>query len=194
MTLDIRVAWRTRPCAGEVVSGDIGVVIEGPGVIFAALLDALGHGWNAHNIAERASEELRAQRPSNPIEALYDLHTALRGHGGVCAAVATIDLVDGGLNFAGVGNVSGRQFGRNVTSLIPRSGVVGIRFGTPTRSSTRLEAGDRVLLYTDGISERAMTRIERLPYGATAAQIAEWVVENHSKPDDDASCLAVCCG
>ena len=193
MSLQVRAAWTTRPCAGEVVSGDVGIVIESPGLVFAALVDALGHGWNAHNIARRASAALGSCGLASPASALEHLHEALRGHGGVCASVLSIDVARSEVCFAGVGNVQGRCFGSAPMTCVPRAGALGVRMRPPVTTTAPLSRGNCVLLYTDGVSDRAVARLDSVPHGARPDQLAAWIVHQHGKADDDASCLAVRC-
>ena len=84
-----------RPCDGETLSGDVVFVQPQQSGVFAALIDALGHGPDAHRLGLRLSTALSGWLPQamtpEPASALAVLHERARGTRGAAAAVAWLD-------------------------------------------------------------------------------------------------------
>jgi hypothetical protein len=84
-----------RPCDGETLSGDAVVVHSDDAGVFVAVIDALGHGPNAHELARELSGVLSKWltwvSTPNPDGALAVLHESARGTRGAVAAVAWLD-------------------------------------------------------------------------------------------------------
>ena len=98
-----------RPCDGETLSGDVVLVQPQEAGVFAALIDALGHGPDAHRLGVKLSDALagwlsQATLPE-PAGALAVMHESARSTRGAAAAIAWLDgeTLHGWV--AGVGNV-----------------------------------------------------------------------------------------
>ena len=92
------------PCQGETANGDAVVVRHEGDRVLLAVVDGLGHGPGAADIAAEARRYLQ-ELPFGPsVRAVFDgLHERLRGTRG---AAATVCLVRGAhVEGAGVGNV-----------------------------------------------------------------------------------------
>ena len=104
-----------RPCDGETLSGDVVFVQPQGDGVFAVVIDALGHGPDAHKLGVQLiaalSGWLPEAAPPAPEGALAVLHESARGTRGAAAAVAWLDTqtLEGWV--AGVGNVRCRLFG-----------------------------------------------------------------------------------
>lgn len=101
----LRFAHLSVPKPGEHANGDRAVVRrDGEGRTLLGVIDALGHGPGAEEVALAALDELRGVPLDASIEAVFRrLHERLRGTRG---AAATLCFVRGGhVEACGVGNV-----------------------------------------------------------------------------------------
>ena len=104
-----------RPCPGESVSGDAVVVKETEGACFAAIVDVLGHGREANEVAAVCERYLAKHGDANVVEVMTGLHRCLRGSRGAAAGLCAIDAETGELEYVGTGNTVLRRFGSKET-------------------------------------------------------------------------------
>jgi negative regulator of sigma-B (phosphoserine phosphatase) len=186
-----------RPCDGETLSGDVVFVqpqVEG---VFAVLIDALGHGPEAHRLGVQLIAALSGWLPEAvppaPEGALAVLHESARGTRGAAAAVAWLDsrTLEGWV--AGVGNVRCRLFGVVTRTFEFGEGVLGQRVRTARPVAFALRPTDVVMLFSDGIAGRF--RLDDYPSLGLdpAPTIAFNVVNRFGKGMDDASCAVMRC-
>lgn len=185
MKLD--VSHRTLPMQGEHRNGDAVVVRlreEGPSLF--AVIDGLGHGPNAADVAERAVAHLLAEDPKpDAAETMKRLHEALRGSRG---AAATLFIVhEGVLRACGVGNVTLRSYGTTVPFVLS-PGILGGRVHAFRSASTRLAHGDRIVLHSDGIA--SVFSLDPLR-SLNAEDACARIFEERRKTSDDATVLVV---
>lgn len=179
-----------RPCTGERVSGDATVLEQRDGTLFAGLVDGLGHGPEAHAVAQRATSFLQAQWSADVVTTILGLHDELRGTRGAVAGIASIDIASGSLRFAGVGNTEICTLSTRASGLFSVEGLLGSRIRTPREQQLRLGQGEVLVLHSDGISSRFRSEFARArPSVTTAASLARTIVLSFGKAHDDASCL-----
>jgi len=185
-----------RACDGERLSGDVAFVEQRDGSVFAALIDALGHGPDAHQVGVRLSTALAEWLQSFPPEpegALTALHESARGTRGAAAALAQLDAQTLQGWVAGVGNVRCRLFGETVRTIEFGDGVLGQRVRTPRPVHFSLRPTDVVLLFSDGVAGR-FRKDDYPSLGLDPAPtIAFNVVQRFGKGTDDASCAVIRC-
>lgn len=174
-----------RPRAGEQVSGDLVVVREDKGRQLLCVIDALGHGPKAAAAAQLAGELLRATPLGASVEELvWRMHEALRGTRGAAALICVVDGDD--LQGVSVGNVSLRSTSRRL-SVLQTPGVLG---GAAIRRLRifrgRVEAGERLVAHTDGVSGRF--NLEEIA-GTTPRQACEAILQAYGRTEDDATVL-----
>ena len=184
-------ASRIRPCSGEQVSGDAVVVRPLASGLFAAIVDVLGHGAEAHAVAVRIEGFLRRYGDADVAGLMTRLHDHLRGTRGAAVGVCAIDAATGLLEYAGTGNTVLRRLGRTDTRLVSHDGVLGQNMRTPRPQSLQLEAGDLVVLHTDGVHERFSSEDLRGVTSLPAKDVVRALVERFGKDYDDAACIAV---
>lgn len=172
-------------------NGDLGLVIEGPGQVFLALVDALGHGREARQVALAAQEYLRASWPAGLLDLMQGLHGRLKGTRGAVAALCALELASGNLEHCGVGNISARVFGQAAGTLLPRQGVIGYMMARPALQQKRLFAGDILVLASDGLKEHYSLQDHPQLLEGGAAQIAQRLMQTLGKESDDASCVVL---
>jgi len=186
-----------RPCDGETLSGDVGFVQPNKNGVFAALIDALGHGPDAHQLGVQLSDALSGwlpqATPPEPAGALAVLHARARGTRGAAAAIAWLDACTLKGWVAGVGNVRCRLFGAMTRTVEFGDGVLGQRVRSPRPITFELRPSDVVILFSDGVAGRF--RNEDYPNLGLdpAPEIAFNVVRRFGKGTDDASCAAIRC-
>jgi len=180
------MAHRTLPKAGEFANGDA-VVLRAEGELaLVAVIDALGHGELAAHAASKAIAYLEAWPLTGDLrDGMQGLHEALRGTRGAAASVCLLRGAQ--LLFCGVGNVEVRCFGSKAPILLS-PGVLGARVQQFRMCRADLAAGTRLVLYTDGISQRAPFEALR-PLDPEAT--CEELIRNHRKTSDDAT-VVVC--
>ena len=190
---DVECAYFIRPCLGERVSGD-GVLLDRRGtLVFIALLDALGHGQDAHEVAATARRHLRGAWSGALVATMESLDQRLRGTLGAAAGLATFDTQTRELRYVGVGNVTLRPMGDRDVRFQYAEGTLGARMRKPREATMRMEMGEVALMFSDGVSERhreddyPQLRYEQLP------TVARTIVERFGKTHDDATCVALRC-
>lgn len=186
-----QVGCHVRPCDGEAVSGDAVVVRELPDGVFLSLIDALGHGREAAQVALRAIRFLKQDAGPDVEQTLRGLHDQLEGTRGAAASVAFADRRDGSIACTGIGNTVVRRVGRREQRYPAPDGILGVRFRTPRIHRLSLESDELLLLYSDGIDEH----FPQIPTAALCTQtvdmLARRIVLDHGKSYDDAACIAL---
>ncbi|HYZ71423.1 MAG TPA: SpoIIE family protein phosphatase [Thermoleophilaceae bacterium] len=183
-----------RPLPGEERSGDRAVLAGFEGGALVAAIDGLGHGEAAADAAAVAAEVLAEHRAEDPETLIEACHEALRTTRGVVMTLAFVDLEGGRLSWTGVGNVEGRLVHAAAGPLAPsegaltKGGVVGYNLPSVRVTSAALEAGDLLVLATDGVGSGFS---EALAGGGTAQQIADRVLRDHGRAADDALVVVV---
>ncbi len=146
------VGWLSIPKLGETQSGDVAVVRTEHDRTLLAVIDALGHGPHAAEVADAASRYLRAvDLTRGALHAMEGLHEHLRATRGAAGLICL--LASGTLEACGVGNVEMRcETGRLPIVLTP--GVIGSRLKRPRVFGGELRSRDRVVIFSDGVSSR----------------------------------------
>jgi negative regulator of sigma-B (phosphoserine phosphatase) len=187
---DLELAQAGRPLPGEAVSGDAAVALECASGVLLAVCDGLGHGPEAAEASAAALDVLEALPAETPLPVLFDAcHEALLRTRGVALTLAFLDAATGTLSWAGIGNVDAvllRADGSG-KALLNRGGVVGYRMPAARVEVLPLQAGDLLVLATDGIASRFPSEIER---SASCEEVAQAVLRRCAKDTDDALVLA----
>jgi anti-sigma regulatory factor (Ser/Thr protein kinase) len=183
------VAFVNRPCRGELVSGDAVFVGDLGGGVLIGILDGLGHGKDANHAAKTATRTLREMGDADVGLIISRLDDRLRDTVGAAIGLCWIDPGQGQLRYAGVGNTVFRMEGDRPIRLRSVPGTVGENPRAPKVESVHFPKDSVLLLYTDGISDRAsFDDYPQIRYQA-AATIAETVVTRYGKSHDDATCV-----
>lgn len=188
-TLDIGMYG--RPCFGERVSGDWAFATQKDEWVFLAIIDGLGHGEHANQIAKVASEFLSYNWSPNVEKTLLKLHEQLKDTRGAAVGLATLNLNTKKLHYVGIGNTVIRRCGDSPLHLFSREGVVGERMRKPEEQIVEIHETDILFLYTDGISESF--KFEQLLHikDQSARLIAKTIVRKFGSQFDDATCLVL---
>jgi phosphoserine phosphatase RsbX len=179
---------------GQGRSGDLAVFAPSQRGGLVAVIDGLGHGDAAADAAEAAAEVLRVHVEQEAQDLLELCHRQLRRTRGAVMTLAWFDLDAREMTWTGVGNVEAR-FVRAAegadarhASPVVLGGVVGYNLPQVRLASIPLEAGDAVVLATDGVTADFS---QSLTAGVPAQELAERVLERHGKGTDDALAAVV---
>lgn len=183
-----------RAFPGESQSGDAAVVAERPDGALIAVVDALGHGDEAAEVAKTAVAALR-QNAAEPVIALMRaVHAALHGSRGAVVSLGLLQSRGAALTWLGVGNVQGWVARPEAAagelplreSLLLRGGIVGIQLPPLYAAIVPVAPGDLILFATDGIAADFLSGVRpEAPVGDMAAQ----VLRQHAMANDDAIVL-----
>jgi phosphoserine phosphatase RsbU/P len=167
------------------IGGDYGMVIPGDGRLDVVVCDVSGHGISSALVANRIYSETMAQ-----IERGADLGSMLRhlNHFAVqnlasssfyftLAAVRFYQSC-GRLQFAGAGHPPAIVIRRGKSPLLLEStsmilGLFENAVGAESGVETELQTGDRVVIYTDGLTESFNSQREMLGVDGLQAIVAE---------------------
>ncbi len=184
---NVSIAWVSRPRAGETVNGDAVLVRQHGSSVLVALIDALGHGPKAADVAQASVEWLTSATPEECAGApalVNGLHKRLHGTRGAAALLFVVSKNE--IEACSVGNVELRS----TTSKLPfvlTPGVLGVRLRQP-KICTSPRLVDRFVLHSDGISGRFDLRTSRTH---SAADLATFIFGNHRHAHDDATVVVV---
>jgi len=171
------------PRDGERLSGDAILVRRDGKRSLLALIDALGHGPEAHAVASRACDILRTASLDHGLPPLLD--AVAQGLAGGRGAAGMLCLLDGEhLHGCGVGNVQLRT-----TAGVPvvwSEGVLGGRIRKLRFFEGALRSRGRLVLWSDGLATRVAS--DALT-DATPAVAVERLMRDYRYHHDDASVL-----
>ncbi len=171
--------------------GDLGFSKNDGNTCFVALVDALGHGKTAFEVAIMARDYLETCHGREPSEVIKGIHDHLKGTRGAVAAVCRLNLDTGCLTYSGMGNITLRILGSRQERLVTREGILGYMIPTPRQKETQLFPGDTFLMSSDGIREHFDP--DEIPelFTGSAKDIAEGMIRQLGKKNDDASCIVL---
>lgn len=162
----LRAAWQFEPC--DQVGGDIFQIHQtGPDTVSAYVLDVCGHGVSAALVAVTVTQFLQGLQnrmrltgrlfsPQAVLERLQQAFPIERFDCYFTIAYVSLNTRTGQLTYGNAGHVPPlilRADGR--LDVLARHGtVIGSGFATSyEQESTRLAPGDRLILYTDGLTD-----------------------------------------
>jgi negative regulator of sigma-B (phosphoserine phosphatase) len=181
-----------RPLPGQARSGDAYVVEAFPGGVLVAAVDGLGHGDEAAEAAQAATDVLSRHAHEPPVALVRRCHEGLRATRGVAMSLASFAPSNNTMSWLGVGNVEGSLLRRDPgslpgrESLLLRGGVVGYRIPTLLPSVVSVGPGDVLVFATDGIISGSF---DGLRMTNPPVSIAEEILARFARATDDALTL-----
>jgi negative regulator of sigma-B (phosphoserine phosphatase) len=181
-----------RPLAGEERSGDLHVVKQFDDGVLAAVIDGLGHGDGAADVAASAGEILD-RYAAEPLEQLAArCHDGLRHTRGAVMGLARF-AHDGSMTWLAVGDAEGvivpdgaEETG--IRTLPQHRGIVGLNLPVLHAESVDLSPGDAVIMSTDGVDPRGLRRgLLRF----TPQWLATDILGRSARANDDALVLVI---
>jgi negative regulator of sigma-B (phosphoserine phosphatase) len=188
--MKIATALMSRPKVGEIESGDVAVIRRadpnGERVLFA-VIDALGHGRGAATVAAAAQRSLMSTpfAGDDVVCFLMAIDRALKGTRGAAGLVCLFT----GDSFvaAAVGNVELAASARTV-GVRSVAGVLGSLRREPRALSSAARAGDRIAIFSDGVSQRFSLSDTT---GLSTDQACRTIFAAHARDHDDATLLLI---
>jgi serine phosphatase RsbU (regulator of sigma subunit) len=180
-----------RPCRGEYLSGDAVIIRPLEQGLFVAIVDVLGHGAEANELTHVIEAYLNRYCASDVSGVIQRLHQHLKGTRGAAVGLCAIDTLAGRIDYVGIGNTAMRLFGKKETRFVSQDGVLGQNMRTPRQQTARLEPGDLIALYTDGVSDRFTSQDYPGVSHHAPEVVARNIVQRFGKDHDDATCIAV---
>ena len=181
-----------RVHAGEGESGDMHMVCCNQNGVLIAVIDGIGHGEEAAEVARTAAALLRSS-VDEPVISLVELcHEKLKGTRGVVLSLAFISPEQKMMTWLGVGNVQGvlvradANKGNMQEPLLLRAGVVGSRLPFLQASVLPVSQGDTVVFTTDGIQNDFSTSLSAMENPQRAA---DRILNKFRSNNDDALVL-----
>ena len=180
-----------RACMGERVSGDAVMIRPLEHGLFAAIVDVLGHGPEAHELTHMIEAFLDRHATADVSGLMMRLHQRLKGTRGAAVGLCAVDSAAGTLDYVGIGNTRIRRFGESETRLVSKDGVLGQNMRTPLLQSLTLESGDLIILYTDGVSDRFSAADYPGVLHHPPNEVVRIVLDRFGKDHDDSACIAI---
>jgi anti-sigma regulatory factor (Ser/Thr protein kinase) len=184
----------TRPCPAMTVNGDAFVIKRWNASALVAVIDGLGHGQYAHRAAQTAKQYVETHC-DQPLDAIFrGVGRTCRATRGVVMALVRFDFggQDLRFSFASVGNIEARLFkGLAQEHFIIRRGILGGNAPNPRVTDHCWEAGDVLVLHSDGVTPR--WRWEDFPdLSQTSATVtAQRLLRALAMTNDDATVVVV---
>jgi phosphoserine phosphatase RsbX len=181
-----------RPCFGEVVCGDGTFIKKMEHGVLVGILDVLGHGLEAHELA-RLCEQWLEENSSEDLELmLKGLHEHIRGSRGTAITMAFLGD-DGNAHCITIGNTVMRKLGKDCYTFPAQSGTLGIILRSIRIETFSFKSDDVFILATDGIQEHIAADQILLERRNTLNQMVANMLSRFGKLYDDATCLAIKC-
>jgi negative regulator of sigma-B (phosphoserine phosphatase) len=176
--------WVSLPKEGEIENGDAVLVRREGEKTLVLVVDALGHGAHAAQIARAAVGYAGSVVLDHGVLRIVEgLHAALKGTRGAAALVCV--LGQGQIEACGVGNVEMRCQGLKLPVVIS-PGVLGAQVKRPRVFGGKLKGCERLVIFTDGVSSRfGLDALRDL----SAAEACRAILAQHRRSHDDATVL-----
>jgi negative regulator of sigma-B (phosphoserine phosphatase) len=184
----MRSGGYSRPFKGLTICGDNFVLEKtADGGFLAAVIDGLGHGYEAWGAAEKAAEVIRANFELGVSEIVMRCHQELRTTRG--AAVGVLKVEESGTGeFCGVGNIEVQALNGQPPSVFCLAGIAGHNMRTSKVMPFQMKQGDIYCLMSDGVSTRGNLK-SCLP--GPPGGVARRIVELWGRAHDDATAVIV---
>jgi anti-sigma regulatory factor (Ser/Thr protein kinase)/serine/threonine protein phosphatase PrpC len=150
------------------------------------LVDGLGHGADAEEAAKLAVRCAGEDIERDLASILRRCDRALRGGRGAAVTLVRIDRATMTVEYIAVGNVRCAHIGDQARLLAGSYGIIGENASIPTARRLDVSPTDMILLWTDGLPETLNLVPHRLRTEDHAGALAERLIREHAKPDDDA--------
>lgn len=141
------------PVHGERRCGDGWSVRRDGATLSVVVVDGLGHGDLAADVADTAVAAFHSGPSADPKAHVERIDAGVRGSRGAAVAVATINPHERTLRYCGVGNIGARiDAGDHSRGLVSGNGIIGAQFRHPQVFDYRYDSGGTLLImHSDGL-------------------------------------------
>lgn len=181
-----------RPCDGETESGDDAAFVRNPGGLTIGVVDGLGHGILARDVAVPTAALLRSRAELDPAALLRAADASLEHTRGAVMAVARIDLQHRQIEHAAIGDVRTCSYRpREARRFFSTAGVLGASGQARKYHVERepLREHDVIVMHSDGLTSRADISEELQLLRRHPIAIAAHLLEQFGRSNDDAIVL-----
>jgi anti-sigma regulatory factor (Ser/Thr protein kinase) len=177
---------------GEQLCGDDWAMIARDGLSFILMVDGLGHGPPAAHAAAEAVRIFQEHRSSEPVEIIESTHRAIRATRGAALAIVRLDLANGEVRYAGVGNICGGVLDTKTgesTSMVSHNGTVGFAIRKIQSYDYPWSEESLLVMHSDGLATH--WNLDRYPGIAQRhpSLIAGALYRDHKRGRDDVTVL-----
>jgi anti-sigma regulatory factor (Ser/Thr protein kinase) len=183
-----------RPYPGEAISGDDGILLQSESGFLAGVSDGLGHGPEARTASNRAIESLSRHRQLDLDQMVPVINDELGGTRGCAMSIARFDRQTQMLECASLGDVHAHLYHLRDALLFAATPMI-LGGGPLPKQKVRIERtsvdpGSVLVMFTDGLKSRTNLKGQLHVLRQPAIAIAQHLIENDSRPDDDVLVLA----
>lgn len=180
-----------KPLLSEKECGDTGVILESENTLFVAVIDVLGHGRKAYDVAIKAKEFLENNYKENLIDLMSELHYCISNPRGLAGSLIKLDIQDGQLSHVGIGNITTQIIGTTNYRFVARDGIVGYKMPTPRLHSIIMKKGDVLIAHSDGIRENNNLKSQPEILSLNAEEMSKRIIKEYSRGNDDTICFSL---
>jgi len=194
----MRVAIVKRPLK-EPHCGDQAAAWKSGQKTTLCMIDGLGHGKWAEKAAIAALDFIKWRRSKPLPEIFAGCDKALYKTRGVAMGIAVVDAAAGTLTYAGIGNTRAMIAGTDPDGgrthrFSSNYGIIGGGYKTLTPETMPFEAGDLLIMYTDGLPELVDMAKYDGDFRADPDRLAERILADYGRKTDDAAVLVFLIG
>jgi negative regulator of sigma-B (phosphoserine phosphatase) len=173
-----------------VISGDDSVFVLSESGFLGAVADGLGHGPEAREASNRAMDLIRQNQQTSLDQLTEIVNTGLAGTRGCALSLMRYREDDRSVEYASAGDVHAHLYHlREAHFFTPTSLILGA--GPLKRQKIRIEKqgaqpGSVFVMFTDGLKSRTTLKGRLNILRKPPVAIAQHLLENDARPDDDA--------
>jgi anti-sigma regulatory factor (Ser/Thr protein kinase) len=189
----VEVAVMGRPYPGEAISGDDAVFFDSESTFIAGVADGMGHGPDARKASNRAIEGLSTKLERNLEEIVIALNQEVSGTHGCAMGIIRFDKKTGEAECVSLGDVHSHLYYLKEAHFFTPTPLV-LAAGQFQKQRVRVEKvavqpGSVLIMFTDGLKSRTTLKGQLDVLRQQPIVIAEHLLENDARPDDDALVL-----
>jgi anti-sigma regulatory factor (Ser/Thr protein kinase) len=182
-----------RALPGEPVSGDDAFFFQTGSGFIAAVCDGLGHGPEAREASKKAIDFVSRKQEMDLSHMLIELNDELTGTRGCVLSIMRFRKDDRVLQCVSVGDLHSHLYHRREAHFFTSTALVlGGRQFQPQRVRSEqiiAERGAILVMFTDGLKSSTSLKGQLDVLRQPAILIAQHLLENHARPEDDALVL-----
>jgi serine phosphatase RsbU (regulator of sigma subunit) len=187
------IAILGRPCEGETESGDDAAFVRQADALTIGVVDGLGHGILAHDVAAPTVALLRDRAELDPAAILHAVDDLLQHTRGAVMAVAHIDLRLRQIEHAAIGDVRTSTYQpRESRRFSSTAGILGAGDQRGRKYLVEREPmhdHEVIVMCSDGLTSRADISDELQLLRRHPIVIAAHLLEHFGRSNDDALVL-----